>query len=205
MRGSGDNGVLRLPSLWPGNFSLRSAVAHPSSVFSFRPLPASSLSVTEPQAAPLSRVLSQMRLFSPPLTSEELRLDPLRPSAGRSQRATAECRPHPGTPVDPRDCGRCQPAPEKVRQAVYQWHLGDDGKSQRTPGTRLPPQRPCSGTSECGRFAGSAGTRWPQQSLPNALPAVAPLFSVRPFPPEHRQVGSCRVAAFALPLSLHGI
>uniref|UniRef100_A0ABI7ZSU9 RBR-type E3 ubiquitin transferase n=1 Tax=Felis catus TaxID=9685 RepID=A0ABI7ZSU9_FELCA len=45
--------------------SPRSAIAHPSSVFSSRPLPAFSLSATRPQAVPLSRVLSQMRLFSP--------------------------------------------------------------------------------------------------------------------------------------------
>ena len=42
-----------------------SAIAHLYPVFSFRPLPAFSLSVTRPQAVPLSRVLSQMRLFSP--------------------------------------------------------------------------------------------------------------------------------------------
>ena len=42
-----------------------SAITHPSSVFSFRPLPALSLSVTRPQAVPLSQVLSQMWLFSP--------------------------------------------------------------------------------------------------------------------------------------------
>ena len=39
------------------------SAAHPSSVFSFRPLPVLSLSVTRSQAAPLSRVLSQMQLF----------------------------------------------------------------------------------------------------------------------------------------------
>ena len=41
-----------------------SAIAHRSSVFSSRPLPAFSLSVTRPQAVPLSQVLSEMRLFS---------------------------------------------------------------------------------------------------------------------------------------------
>ena len=41
-------------------YSPRSAVAHRSSVFSSRPL-----SVTRPQAVPLSRVLSHLRLFSP--------------------------------------------------------------------------------------------------------------------------------------------
>ena len=41
-----------------------SAITHPSSVFSFHPLPASSLPMTKPQALPLSQVLSQMQLFS---------------------------------------------------------------------------------------------------------------------------------------------
>ena len=45
--------------------SPRTAIAHPSFVFSSRPLPAFSLSETRPQAVPLSRVLSRMRLFSP--------------------------------------------------------------------------------------------------------------------------------------------
>ena len=49
-----------------------SAIVHPSSVFNSRPLPAFPLSVTRPQAVLLSRVLSQMRLFSPRLTSKGL-------------------------------------------------------------------------------------------------------------------------------------
>ena len=44
-----------------------SAITHLSSVFSFCPLPAFSLSVTRPQAVPLTRVLSQLQLFSPTL------------------------------------------------------------------------------------------------------------------------------------------
>ena len=60
MRGSGENAPPSYPVCSP-----RSAIAHPSSVFSFRPLPAFSLSVTRPQAARLSQVLSQLRLFSP--------------------------------------------------------------------------------------------------------------------------------------------
>ena len=45
--------------------SPRSTITHASFVFSFRSLPAFSLSVTRPQAVPLSQVLSQMQLFSP--------------------------------------------------------------------------------------------------------------------------------------------
>ena len=51
MRGRSANGVSHLPSLF--------------SLFSPRPQPAFSLSVTRPRAVPLSRVLSQTRLFSP--------------------------------------------------------------------------------------------------------------------------------------------
>ena len=40
-------------------------IAHRSSDFSSRPLPAFSLSMTRPQAVPLSQALSQMPLFSP--------------------------------------------------------------------------------------------------------------------------------------------
>ena len=42
-----------------------SAITHPSSVFSSHPLPTFSLSMTRPQAVPLSQVLSQMRPFFP--------------------------------------------------------------------------------------------------------------------------------------------
>ena len=42
-----------------------SAIVHVSSIFSSHPLPTFPLSVTRPQAVPLSLVLSQMRLFSP--------------------------------------------------------------------------------------------------------------------------------------------
>ena len=59
MCGSGENGAPQLPSLFSG-----SAMVYPSSVFSFRLLPAFSLSVTRFQAVPLSQVLSQLRLFS---------------------------------------------------------------------------------------------------------------------------------------------
>ena len=45
---------------------------------------------------------------------------------------------------------------------------------------QVSPLRPCSSTSECGCLLGSAGTRWLQQSLPNVLPAVEPLFPVWP-------------------------
>ena len=59
MRWRGDNGTTQLPSLF-----YPISITHQFSVFSFRPLPAFSLSVTRPQAVPLSRVLSQMWLFS---------------------------------------------------------------------------------------------------------------------------------------------
>ena len=102
-----------------------SAVTHLSCIFSSRPLPASSLSVTRPQAAPLFRVLSQMRLFSPgPLLLKDCGFDPFSPSVGGSHGAMAKCRLHPGMPAGPCCCrypvtvARFQPAPEKVREIV---------------------------------------------------------------------------------------
>ena len=41
-------------------------------------------------------------------------------------------------------------------------------------------QQPCPNTSECGCLPGSAVSRWLQQSLPNVLPAVEPLYPVWP-------------------------
>ena len=56
--------VKMAPPSYPVCF-LRSVIVHLSFVFSSRPLPAFSLSMTRPQAVPLSQVLSQMWLFSP--------------------------------------------------------------------------------------------------------------------------------------------
>ena len=59
------------------------AIAHPSFLCSFRPLPAFTQSMTKPQAVPLSRVLSQMQVFSPaPL--KDCSFDPFFPSVGGS-------------------------------------------------------------------------------------------------------------------------
>ena len=70
--------------------SPRSAVAHPSSVFSSRLLPASSVSVTRPQAVTLSRVLSQMRLFSPAPYFRRAAASTPSALCGRVSRATAD-------------------------------------------------------------------------------------------------------------------
>ena len=59
------NGVTQLPSLQHSNSVLPDKQSRTGPLFSFHALPAFSLSVTRPQAVPLSRVLSQMRLFSP--------------------------------------------------------------------------------------------------------------------------------------------
>ena len=59
MRRSSENGVTQLPRL-----SSRISNHAPDLCLQLCPLPAFPLSVTRPQAVPLSRVLSQMRLFS---------------------------------------------------------------------------------------------------------------------------------------------
>ena len=70
---------------YPGCSVLLISNHAPFSAFSFRPLPAFSLSVTNPKAVPFSRVLSQMRLFSPrPLVLKDRSLDQFRPSVGGS-------------------------------------------------------------------------------------------------------------------------
>ena len=95
------------------------AVAHLSSVFSFCPLPTFSLSVTRPQAVPLSRVLSQMHLFPWPLTSEGLRLWPVLPLCRRVSPSNGRMSATPRNacwtlllPV-PRDCGQVPARPRK--------------------------------------------------------------------------------------------
>ena len=106
-----------------GTLFSRSAVAHLSSVFSFHPLPASSLSGTRPQAVPLSRVLSQM-LFSPApyfqrtaaLTLSASLWEGLTEQWPNEQwpnvSCTQECLLDPVLPV-PQDCGQVPARPRK--------------------------------------------------------------------------------------------
>ncbi|VFV36159.1 Hypothetical predicted protein [Lynx pardinus] len=115
-----------------------SAFAHPSSVFSFHPLPAVPLSVTRPQAVPLSRVLPQMRLFSPApyfrRTAALTRSAPLR--EGLTEQWPNEQWPNISCTqehlLDPAAAGtprlaRCQPAPENVCKTVLLQRFRDDG------------------------------------------------------------------------------
>ena len=80
----------------------------------------------------------------------------------------------------PRDCGQVSACPRKSLQdsvaAVFQglWEITTHIWHQASLLTTL------FSSSECGHFRGSAGTRWLQQSLPNVLPAVEPLFPVWP-------------------------
>ena len=101
-----------------------SAITHPSSLFSSRRLPAFSLSVTRPQAVPLSEVLSQMWLCSPApyfrRTSALTRSTPLR--EGLTEQRPNEQWPNVGYTQergrDPETAARCQPAPEKVHETA---------------------------------------------------------------------------------------
>ena len=119
MLGSGENGATQLPSVfsWIGNCA-------PSSAFSSRPLPASLLSLTTPQAVPLSQALSQMRLFSPApylrrsvaLTRSGLLQEGLTEQWSNEQWPNIGCtqvRPlDPLLPV-PQDCGQVPAHPRK--------------------------------------------------------------------------------------------
>ena len=115
----------RYPVCSPG-----SAIAHPSSVFSPCPFPAPSLSVTRPQAAPLSHVLSQTWLFSP--VPYVKRTAALTPSARLWEGLTKQC-PNEQCPNEPKmaaprnaywtlllsvpeDCGQVPARPRKSSQ-----------------------------------------------------------------------------------------
>ena len=108
-----------------------SAITHWSSVFSSHPLPAFPLSVTRPQAVPVSQVLSQMRLFSlapyfrrtAALTSSAPLREGLTEQWLNEQRpnvpAPRNARWNPLLPV-PRDCGQVPACPptSKSRDSV---------------------------------------------------------------------------------------
>ena len=166
-----------------------SAVAH--SVFSSRPLPASPLSVTRPQAAPLSQALSQMRLFSPApylrrsvaLTRSGLLQEGLTEQWSNEQWPNIGCtqvRPLDPLLLVPQDCGQVPAHPRKcLRDSVAVacqglWKITAHIWHQASPLMTFPS------TSERGCPLGSAGTRWLPQSPPNVPPAVEPLFSVWP-------------------------
>ena len=212
--------------------SPRSAIAHLSSVFSFCPLPALSLSVTKPQAVPLSQVWSQMRLFSPPLTSEGLRTGPIPPLCGRvspstgrlsNGRMSAAARNARWTLLLPelRDCGQVPARPRKRSRdgvaAASQglWKITTHAWQRASPSTTLfQHQRvwPFSGvcrdqvaSTVCTKCPSSSGTASAHVARAPPGPHSAPRDS--PFAPEHRQVGSCGVAVSALPFiySLRGI
>ena len=68
-----------------------SAIVHPSSVFSFCPLPTFSLSMTRPQGSTsLQSFVSDAAVFPGPLLLKDCGLDPFHPSAGGSHRAMAK-------------------------------------------------------------------------------------------------------------------
>ncbi|XP_053073804.1 dipeptidyl aminopeptidase-like protein 6 isoform X2 [Acinonyx jubatus] len=167
-----------------------SAIAHPSSVFSSRPLPSPSLSVTRPQAVPRSRVLSQMRLFPQApyfrRNSALTRSAPLREGLTNGRRSNGQMSAAPRKarwtlllPV-PRDRGQVPARPRKRSRdsvaAAFQglWKIATHVWHQASPLTILPQHQ---------RMWPPSGVCWDQvasQPLPNILPAVEPLFPVWP-------------------------
>ena len=124
MRISGKNDATQLPSLFSG-ISSRAW----SSIFSSLPLPAFPLSMTRPQAVPLSNVLSQMRLFFPApyfrRTAAFTHSAPL--WEGLTEQWPNEQWPNVGCTQDarwtlllpvPRDCGQMPAHPPKNRETV---------------------------------------------------------------------------------------
>ena len=110
----------------------------------------------------------------------------------------------------PETVARCQPTPEKFHRIMSQQLFRDYVKSQHqaSPLTTLfRHQRmwPFSGvcwhqvaSTISTKCPSSSGTAFPHVAREPPGPHSAPGDS--PFPPEHRQVWSCGVAAFALPL-----
>ncbi|XP_044900560.1 uncharacterized protein LOC123381926 [Felis catus] len=187
MRGSGEK--RRHPAT---QSVLPAAVAHRSSVFSSPPLPAFPLSVTRPPAVPLSLVLSQTWLFSPApcfrRTAAFTRSAPLPegltdlwPNEQWSSVGCTQERPLDSVVTSaPRLQPGASPPPKKIARRCGLSVSGtvENRNTHLAPG--FAPQPPCPSTRECSRLPGSAGTRWLQQSLPNVLPAVEPLFPVWP-------------------------
>ena len=171
--------------------SPRSAIVHPSSLFSSCPLPAFSLSVTRPQTVPLSRVLSQMWLFS--LAPYLRRAAALSRSAhlweGLTRQWPNEQWQNVGCTqerlLDPAAAGapRLQPGaslPQKkfVRQCSSSVSgIMENHNPHLAPGFTLNDLVPAPANAAV--FWGLLGpTRLFQQSLPNVCPAVEPLFPV---------------------------
>ena len=138
-----------------------SAIMHLSFVFGFHPLPAFTLSVTKPQAAPPSWVLPQMRLFFPTPyfwgTAALTRSAPLR------VRLTETWGLHPRehlwdhAAVDTQRLWLGASPPQKKFTRLCSSSISGIMVSQHASGTRLHPQLPCSSTSECDFSPGSTG------------------------------------------------
>ena len=178
-----------------------SAVAHLSCVLSSRPLPAFSLSLTRPRAAPLSRVLAQMWLFSPApyyrRTAALTRSTPcgrVSPSNGRMSAAPRNARWTLQLPV-PRDCGQVPACSRKsLRDSVAAapqglWKITTHIWHQASPSTTLPqhqrmwlPSRVCwdqvasTVSTECPSSSGTAFPVWPEN-----LPDPTLFLGIRPF------------------------
>ena len=128
----------------------------------------------------------------------------------------AECRLHPGMLAGPLCCrcprtmARCQPASENVRESSVSGIM-ENHNTHLAPGFTLNDLVPAlANVAILGvhwdQVASMVSTKCPSSSG-TAFPRVAReppgLHSApgdSPFPPEHRQVWSCGVAAFAPPL-----
>ena len=172
-----------------------------------------------PGSTSLPSSVSDAGVFSGPLIPKDCGFDLSGPSVGGSHRALAEtalaeCRLQPGTPPGPCCCrcpetvARSQPAPEKVARQCSSSISGimEKHNTHLAPGFTLktlfqhqrmwPPSGVC--WDRVASTVSSRGTAFPRVAREPPGPHSVPGDS--PFPPEHRQVGSCRVAAFALPL-----
>ena len=136
-----------------------------------------------PDSTSFPSFVSDAAVFPGPLLLKDCSFDLFPPLCRRAHRAMAECTQE--RPLEPAAAGalRLRPGaspPQKKFARQCSSSVSGIVGNHNTSGTRLHPQRPCSSISECGCLPGSAATRWLQQSLPNVLPAVEPLFPVWP-------------------------
>ena len=204
-----------------------SAIAHPSSLQLSSTPCFFTLRDQAPGSTSPPSFVSDAAVFPGPLLPKYFGFDPFHPSVGGSHRgmaewAMAECQLHPGTPAG-RCCCRCladalrlQPGASPSQMFARQCSSSVSGIMENhnphpapaSPLTTLtqhqltwPPSGVCwdqVASTVSTKCPSSSGTTFPLVALEPPGPHSVP--GDLPFPSKHRQVSSCRFAAFALPL-----
>ena len=192
---------------------------HLSFIFGFHLLPTSTLSVTKPQAAPPSQVVSDAAVFPGPPLQRDCGFDPFRPSA----EGLTEQRPGAGrTQEHLRDCAaadaqRLQPGASPAQKKFTRYCSSSISGIMENHNTHLAPgftpndlvpapvnvavlwgllgPGGLTASTKCPSSSGTASSRVAREPpRPHSAPGDSP------FPPEHCQVSSCGVSDSVLPL-----